>query len=477
MQLPLNAINVSPHKGENSNVATPSILKNSFTSGSKAMNSAGVQRIVPIAVNNVDTPAMATIFQNVANIQSMNRQQQQQQSHIVKVKQPTQIQIQPKQQQLQQRSQLKSQQRQQFFTTTLQNSNDGINNGKNSNIMYVNSQGNIIQHQQHQQLSKLQQKPKPVVDQPKSQLYYHGSNIALEQQQQEQKLYNFAVNSPENRSLNPDLNPSNQSESMAVVSKLKTNLSCNINNNLTVQNNGMENDNCHLSSDDVVIVNGTQMTDELSARILQSMSQKSFNNKILQQQQQQHQQLMQQQQQKEQLHLLHQQQQDMLQQLQQQRIQQQQLIQECQLQYQQLQQPQVVHINKSNFNSQQRQPQQEIVQNRNTLDESHSIKNYNSNPVVIREEQSPGSQHLSQQQVPQLLSQNHHYSKEFDGTLLDLRKLNTGNTPIRSNNENWNTTLFNSNTTIQPTSVISSHHGLNERKLHEFSEIWYVVEK
>ncbi|TMW49418.1 hypothetical protein DOY81_005504 [Sarcophaga bullata] len=45
-----------------------------------------------------------------------------------------------------------------------------------------------------------------------------------------------------------------------------------------------------LLSDDIMMVNGTQMTDELSARILQSMSQKSFNNQRYHQQQQQQQQ-------------------------------------------------------------------------------------------------------------------------------------------------------------------------------------------
>ncbi|XP_075161487.1 SET domain-containing protein upSET [Haematobia irritans] len=125
----------------------------------------------------------------------------------------------------------------------------------NSNIKFVNAQGTIVQQQQ-QHSSLTPQK------------------IHIKQQQQ-----------------HPNVSyPSIQNQNFDTLDGGNTHLTTTQQTNATSSSTGTGlAPTPNQLNDDIMMVNGTQMTDEISARILQSMSQKSFINQRYQQLQQQQQ--------------------------------------------------------------------------------------------------------------------------------------------------------------------------------------------
>ncbi|XP_037815504.1 serine-rich adhesin for platelets isoform X2 [Lucilia sericata] len=147
--------------------------------------------------------------------------------------------------------QTQQQQQQQFQTAS-----------SNSNIKFVNAQGTIIQQQQQPQ--KFNNK-------------HHHQQQQQQQQQQYQNLQNYDIVDG-----NHLYSPTTASAAVGATSSTSTSTGTTSLTPATAASTSS------LLTDDIMMVNGTQMTDELSARILQSMSQKSFSNQRYQQQQQQH---------------------------------------------------------------------------------------------------------------------------------------------------------------------------------------------
>ncbi|XP_059216909.1 serine-rich adhesin for platelets isoform X2 [Stomoxys calcitrans] len=128
----------------------------------------------------------------------------------------------------------------------------------NSNIKFVNAQGTIVQ--QHQPLT-------PQKIHIKQQ--HHATTYPSMQNQ------NF-------ESLEGNSHFSQQQQQISNSATAGSNAASSVTGAVMANSPNQLND-------DIMMVNGTQMTDELSARILQSMSQKSFINQRYQQLQQQHQ--------------------------------------------------------------------------------------------------------------------------------------------------------------------------------------------
>ncbi|XP_067645548.1 platelet binding protein GspB-like isoform X2 [Eurosta solidaginis] len=181
---------------------------------------------------------------------AMNQQQQQLQ-HVANLPQGTHLhhKTMPHQQQ-----QFSSGNNLVTLATSSNNNNSTVNlaNNPGNNIKFVNSaHATVIQQHQVNTLPMQQQQTK----------------LTLRQQQQQQIQF---VDSP-TTTIVKDSNSGN------TIYQQQT------------QPTGSNNTTQSLLNDDIMIVNGTQMTDELSARILQSMAQKSFSNQRFQQQQQQQQ--------------------------------------------------------------------------------------------------------------------------------------------------------------------------------------------
>ncbi|XP_054732876.1 platelet binding protein GspB [Anastrepha obliqua] len=160
------------------------------------------------------------------------------------------------------------QQQQQFSTgsnvVTLATSGSGGSSNNNQTINVTNTAGSTIKFVNSTHATVIQQHQT-------TSLPMQHSKVSLRQQQTQQQQQQIQFVDAPTTTIVKDNSTGNTIYQQQAQSG-------NNNNSVNTQS---------LLNDDIMIVNGTQMTDELSARILQSMAQKSFSNHQRYQQQQQ----------------------------------------------------------------------------------------------------------------------------------------------------------------------------------------------